>query len=147
MTASTRAEKTVIPARTRPWRVFGFVLLFLAGVAGVHAAWGWNNHRLLEKRIEAVRSTGQRVNIWDFPRPIGAVNPTPNGARDLTAAAKIIDDDTIHASSVSFVPTTMPVSEKAWPYLSDARDWFEPALRRIDLAQSRTRCDFPHNWH
>jgi hypothetical protein len=122
-------------------------VLVIGGLVGLHAGWSGWEERALSRRIEAMRSSGDRVIKEDFAPSATNFDPTPNAARDLIAAAAILDDDGVQSASVSWVPSTMPANEKAWPFLSDAKDWFEPALKRIALARSKPRCDFEHNWN
>jgi hypothetical protein len=146
MAATSHSGTTLMPARKRFRLRFIFIpaligMLPLAGYFG----WGWRADRTLQKQITALRAAGEHVLQEDF-EPKSDFNAPPNGAKDLLTAAAILDDETVHNASVAYVPTTMPVDERAWPYLADAIQWFEPALQRIALAQSKPRCEFEHRW-
>src|SRR5207244_2593422 len=83
---------------------------------------------------------GERVLPEDFrPAATEEIELRDNAARDLAAAAAIVDDDSPAADTIDWVPTTMPVETRVWPYLDRAVEWFGPALRRIERAQHRQR--------
>src|SRR4051794_35743401 len=95
------------PKRVRWRRVALLVAVPYIFALLAHGVWTWHAERALRFRIDDLRSRGERVLPADF-------EPTEDDARgnaasDITAAATILNDDTVHASSVDAVPTTRPI--------------------------------------
>ena len=134
---------TIFKPKFRPWRVGRLVVVLLGGVALAHAAWDWHTGRALRQRVDALRAGGERVLPDDFATK-QSVNTYENAARDLRAAIAIVDDDSEHADTASWVPSTRPVDPRAWPYMTRATEWFEPAIRRVARAQAKPVCDWEH---
>jgi hypothetical protein len=133
------------PPRLRRRVVLVFILV-LASVVLALAAWQWQARRALDRRIEALRSAGERVLPSDFAPAPADYDPQGNAACDLVAAAAILDDYSPESDSISFAPTTLPVNPRAWPYLARATDWFEPALRRLERAHAKPRLQWKHDF-
>jgi hypothetical protein len=111
-------------------------------VAIGHGVWTWHAERTLRARIDALHARGEQVLPDDFAERM--LDEPGNAATDITAAATILEDDTVHSRSVDSLPTTRPISTDAWPYLGAAIDWFEPALRRVDRAETKRYCRSRH---
>ena len=137
------ARTTIAKPKFRPWRVGRVVVVLLGLPLLAHAAWGWHADRALTRRVEALRARGERILPDDF-KSRQTVNLYENAARDLRAAAAIVDDDSEAAASANWSSTTRPVDPRAWPYLERAHAWFEPALRRVERAQTKPVCDWEH---
>ncbi len=109
-----------------------------------HGIWTWHAERKLRLRVDALRAAGERMMPSDFESQ--QPDPPGNAAPLITAAAMIIDDGSPQSESVDCVPATQPLNPKAWPYLVDATEWYAPALRRIDLAEGKAYCRWPHSF-
>jgi hypothetical protein len=134
------------PAYRRPKPVLkrtlrnSLILFVVLGAA--HFGIGRFEHHELQSRIDSLHARGEKVLLEDFSDP----DPHNNGAKDITAAAAILDDDSIERLSVAMVPTTRPMPPEAWPYLESAVTWFQPALRRIDAGTAKDHIGWEHHY-
>src|SRR4051812_17208047 len=145
MAETRRADVTVTkPSHRVSWRrILLPIAIPLLVLLIAHAGWRWQAGRALERQIEQLRAAGEPVLPEDF-RPKEWFASDDNAAGDLTAAAAIVDDDSPESDTIDYVPTTMPVNPKAWPYLTRAAEYFQPALRRIERAHAKKACQWPH---
>jgi hypothetical protein len=116
----------------------------LAMLAVAHALWSHHAEGQLRSRIDSLHAAGELVTADDF-RALEHSGPG-NAASDITAAATILDDDTVYSRSVDAVSSTQPVVSEAWPYLEASVKWFEPALLRIDRADQKPFCWWSHRY-
>jgi hypothetical protein len=148
--AETKSSSFVLRPKRRPfgWRYWLSLLLIISAIPIGHAIWSSHEQHILQARIDALHAAGELVIPDDFAREEFTATQAPgNAAADLTAAATILDDDTVYASSVDFVSSTQPVAPEAWPYFTAAVEWFEPALRRVDRAEAKPYCQWSHSFH
>ena len=136
---------TIKKPKVRWRRMIAVFVTIIACILALHAGWGWRAERLLRERVAALSAAGQRVRPSDFIPKWGEPPYPQNAAADLTAAAAIVDDDGQENKTLYYLPATRPSNEAAWPYLARARDWYEPAIRRIERAQAKPRCQFDQN--
>ncbi|MEA2708809.1 MAG: hypothetical protein QOF78_1410 [Phycisphaerales bacterium] len=139
------ARPTVMKPKFRRRRAAVIVLVGFVCLAALHAGWGWHVERVLQARVDELSALGERIMPVDFRPPSSSFGRRENAAADLLAAAAIVDDNGPESEALYWLPTTMPVNAKAWPHLARAKQWYEPALRRIERAQLKPICQFDHN--
>jgi hypothetical protein len=113
-------------------------------LAVAHALWSHPAESQLRSRIDSLHAAGELVTREDFA--LAEQDKPGNAASDITAAATILDDDTVYGRSVDAVSSTQPVAPEAWPYLEASVQWFEPALRRIDRTDEKPFCAWHHRY-
>jgi len=137
-----------MPARKPTFRIgrvllVSFVTFLCVGL--LHAGWGWQTDCSLKRRIDSLRGSGEKILPGDFRGDYADIDSDRNAERDILAAGAFADDDVSpHCEARYHTPTTLPVDPKAWPYLVNAKEWYEPALRRLAIAQKKPRCEFYH---
>jgi len=144
MATSDARSFTLKPRRGGMRRILRATLVLFVAVLLGHRVWTWQAERRLRLRIGVLQAAGELVRPSDFE--VGQPEGYGNAATDLTAAAAILDDNTVHSLSVDCVPATQPVAAEMWPYLTAAVEWFEPALRRVDRAQSEPYGCWSHSF-
>jgi hypothetical protein len=107
-----------------------------------YGVWYWIEYRALRFQIDALHAAGELVEPPDFVHPI---DPKNNGAKDVSAAATILDDSAEESRAIDFLPATRPTPPEAWPYLEAAVRWYDPALRRMDHAITKSNCEWDHS--
>src|SRR5690349_10187528 len=133
---------TVSKPKSRPGRTLLRTLLICTiGVVVTHTAWDWQAERALKSRLEQI----ERMNPMDF-RPTEYCDPREDRGHDLLPAAAILDDVGPENETLNFLPTTMPTNPNAWPHLSQAREWYEPTLRRLERAQAKRGATFTYDF-
>src|SRR5688500_7693332 len=132
--AEARTISTTIKKPKVRWRrlTAQFVVTF-AIIGGLHAGWGVRAERKLIACGDGVCAAGDRIR----PRDFAQWHEGPNASYDILSAAAIVNDSGPERRSLDFMPTTRPINPAAWPHLARARDWYEPALRRIERAQGK----------
>ena len=144
--AEARTISTTIKKPKVRWlRLVAQFIVTFAIVAGLHGAWGVRAERKLTARAEQLRAAGERVRPKDFVIEYTGEPYRANGAPDILSAAAIVNDVGPERRSLDFLPTTMPSNPAVWPHLARARDWYEPAMRRVERAQAKPDCLFDRN--
>jgi hypothetical protein len=123
------------------WLLLKMLIATAIGLAISHTAWDWQAEHALRAQLDQI----ERINPSDF-RPKVYYTPPDDGGRDLLAAAAILEDSGPENEALNFLPTTMPANPKAWPHLARARQWYDPALRRLEHAQGKKGISFNHNF-
>ena len=141
--AETRT--TVKKPKIRWRRILLAPVVLIALLLVAHAVWGWQARRALNARVDELAAGGGLMLASDFDRQPADYDRREDGAPDLLAAAAIIDDAGTERRALDFLPTTMPIDPRAWPHLARAKAWYEPALQRIERAQSKKFFEFDHH--
>jgi len=136
------ARTRILKPRFRWRKFFGVVLLLIGVLAALHAAWDWHAERALRMRVEQLQAAGERILPAEFAASSAEYGWRENGALDLVSAAAIVNDYGPESEAILWLPTTMPADAKVWPHLARARQWYEPALRRVERAQSMPYVQF-----
>jgi hypothetical protein len=145
VTTMVETHTTIKKPKVRWRRVVLVPIVGIALLAIAHAIWGWQAQRALNARVNELAAAGGLMSAGDFDRQPAEYDRREDGAPDLLAAAAIIDDVGSERRAMDFLPTTMPIDPRAWPHLARARAWYEPALRRIERAQTKKFFQFDHH--